>query len=88
MLVWSNWNFDNNTARNVIIIDVDDSSSSQADNCKNNFLVVGEGPTFGINGNFHSPGKKFSVHFSKINTKFWLTLHFSANKSYLLVNEK
>ena len=88
MLVWSNWNFDNDTARNVIIIDVDDSSSSQADNSKNNVLVVGEGPTFGINRSFRSPDKKFSVHFNKTNTKFCSTLHFNANKSYLFVNEK
>ena len=31
---------------------VDNSSSSNADNCKNNFLVLGEGQTYGINGNF------------------------------------
>ena len=30
--------------------DVDDSSSSHADHRKNNFLALGEGPTFGING--------------------------------------
>ena len=39
--------FDNDEARNVIIIGVDNSSSSHADNRKNNFLVLGEGPTFG-----------------------------------------
>ena len=31
---------------------VDNSSSFNADNCKNNFLVLGEGQTYGINGNF------------------------------------
>ena len=35
-------------ARNVVVFGVDDSSSSHADNDINNFLLLGEGPTFGI----------------------------------------
>ena len=34
--------FGNEFARNVIIFGVDNSSSSLADNCKNDFLVLGE----------------------------------------------
>ena len=44
------WSFDNDTARNVIIFGVVNSSSSHADIRKNNFLALGEGPNFGING--------------------------------------
>ena len=51
------WSFDNDTARNVIIFYVDDNSSSHAENCKNNVLVLSEGPTLGINGIFGSPEK-------------------------------
>ena len=40
-----NWNFDNDSARNVTIFDVDDSSLSHTNNRKNNFLVLGEGNT-------------------------------------------
>ena len=40
--------FNNDTARNVIILCVDNSSSSHAHNHKNNFLALGEDPTFGI----------------------------------------
>ena len=32
--------------------------------------------------------KKFSVNFSKANTKICLSLHYSADNSYLFVNEK
>ena len=39
------------TARNVIIFGVDNGLSSHVDNCKNNFLVLVEGPTFGTNKN-------------------------------------
>ena len=53
--------FDNGTARNVIIFGVDNSSPFHADNRKSNFLVLAEGPTFGINGSFGSPDKKFEI---------------------------
>ena len=39
-----------------------------ADNSKNNFLISDECLTFGINGSFVSPGKKFSMKFIKPNT--------------------
>ena len=35
------WSFGNGTARNVITFDVDNSSSSNIDNLKNNFLILG-----------------------------------------------
>ena len=43
----------------VIIFGVDNSSSSHADNLQNNFLMLGEGDTLGINGSFGAPEKKF-----------------------------
>ena len=55
------------------------------DNRRNNFLVQGEGSTFGINGSFGSPEKKFSINFSKASTKFCLSL---PDSSYLFVNER
>ena len=59
------WSFGKDYARNVLMFVVDNSSSSHADNLKNNFLVLGEGNTFGINGSFGAPEKKFSISFSK-----------------------
>ena len=49
------WSFDNDTARSVILFGVDNSLSSHADNHKTNFLVLGEGSTF---GSFGSPEKE------------------------------
>ena len=37
---------------------------------RNNISVHGEGPTYGINGNFGSLEKKFIINFSKANTNF------------------
>ena len=45
-------NFGNAFARNVVIFGVDNSSSSYTDNRNNNTLVLGEGPTSGIDGSF------------------------------------
>ena len=77
------WNFGNDFAGNFVIFGVDNSSSSHDDNRKNNFLVLGEGPTYGINGTSGSPEKKFSINFSRANTKFCLSLHYNGNNSYL-----
>ena len=52
------WSFDNDTARNVIILSVDNSSSIPSDNRKNNFLVLGEDAAFGINGSLVNQRKK------------------------------
>ena len=46
------WSFGNSTARNVIIFAVANNSSSYVGNLKNNFLILGKGPTFRINGRF------------------------------------
>ena len=52
------WNFGNDFTGNAVIFQTDNSSSSHSESRKNNFLVLGEGPTYGINGSFGSPGKK------------------------------
>ena len=82
------WSFADKTARNGIVFGVDNSSSSQVDNSNNNLFLLGEGPTFEINGSFDLLEKKFSISFSKANTKFCLSLHYNADNSYLFVNGK
>ena len=64
------WNIGNDSARNILIFGVGNSSSSQADNCKNDFLVLGKKPTYSINGSFGSPEKKFNITLSKARKKF------------------
>ena len=43
--------------------------------------MLGEEDTFGINGSFGAPEKKFS----KANTNFCLSLRYNADNSYLFV---
>ena len=54
----------------------------------NNLLVLGEGPTNGINGSIGAIEKKFSINFSETRTKFFLSLLDSGSNSYLFVNGK
>ena len=82
------WSFDNDTVRNVAIFDVNNNSSYHADKRKNNFLILGAGPTFWINGSFGSPEEKFNFNFTKAKTKCCLCLHYDADNSYLFVNGK
>ena len=60
--VWFNrrggWSFDNGTARNILIFGVNNILSSHVDNLKTNFLVLGEGDTFGNNFKFWCNRKK------------------------------
>ena len=67
------WSVDYDTDRNFKIFGVNNSLSYHALNPKNNFLVLGEDPTFWINGSFGSPEKRFSINFTKVNTKFCLS---------------
>ena len=46
------------------MLGIDNSSSSHSDNLKNNFLVLGEGPTCGSNRSFESREKKISINFT------------------------
>ena len=80
--------FNNYFARNVINFGVDNSSSSHADNQKNNFLVLRDGPTFSISRSFGSAEKMLSINFSKATTKLCLSLHYNDDNSYLFVNGK
>ena len=80
--------FENHFARNVIVFGIDNSSSSHSDNHKNNFLILSDGTTYGINGSFRSPEKTFSFNFTKASTKLCLSLHYNAGNSYLFVNGK
>ena len=82
------WSFDNGTARNVITFGVDSTSASNIDNRKNNFLIIGLGPTYGINGKLDSAEKKFGINITKSSTKFCFSLQHNDDSSYLFVNKK
>ena len=55
---------------------------------KNNFLVLREGPTDGINDRIGATEQKFGINFTKAKTKFYLSLHYNDDNSYLFINGK
>ena len=68
-------NIGNNSAWNVLIFGVDNSSSSHTANRKNDLLMLSEGDTVGLIGGFGRLKKKFSIDFSKAKTKCCLCFH-------------
>ena len=70
----------------MLISDIDNTSSSHTDNQRNNILVLGEGSFDGINCSTGAV-EKISFNFSKANTTFCWNLHVNSNGSYLFVNK-
>ena len=60
----------NEVGRNVIISEVDMSSSSHIDNNKKDILILGKGPTQELEHTLTAE-KLYSINFTKENTKFF-----------------
>ena len=71
--------------QNVLIFGVDMSSSAHIDNKKKDILVLGKGPTQGLEHTLTAE-KMYSINFTVTKKKFCLSLHFNAVNSYLFVN--
>ena len=61
------------------------SSSTKIDNRTKDILILGKGPTRGLEHTL-SVEKMYSINFTKNNTKFCLRLHCNGANSYLFVN--
>ena len=72
-------------SQNVLIFGADMSSSAHIDNKKKNILVLGIGPTQGLDHTLTAE-KMYSINFTVTNKKFCLSLHYNGANSYLLVN--
>ena len=62
------------------------SSSSHANNKKNNILVLGKDFVQGLNGTTIYVEKSYSINFTENNRKCCLSLHYDGENSYLFVN--
>ena len=61
----------NRFGRNCIIFGVDMSSSVHVDNKKKDILILGEGPTQGLNGTTLTAEKKCSINFAENSKKLF-----------------
>ena len=50
-------------------------------------MLIGEGPTDDINDSICIAETKFSINFTKANTKFFVSLHYNGDESYFFVNK-
>ena len=68
--------------QNVIIFGVDMSSSVHVDNKKKDILILGKGPTQGLEHTLTAE-KMYSITFTVTKKKFCLSLHYNGVNSYL-----
>ena len=71
--------------RNVIIFGVDMSSSTKIDNRKKDILILGFGPTQGLEHTLSSE-KTYAINFTESNKQFSLSLYYNGENSYVFVN--
>ena len=71
--------------QNVLIFGVDMSSSVHIDNMKKDILVLGKGPTQGLEHTLTAE-KMYSINFTVTKKKFCLNLRYNGANSYLYVN--
>ena len=62
------------------------SSSVHVDNKKKDILILGEGPTQGLDDTTLTAEKKYSINVTETRKKFCLSLHYQGANSYLFVN--
>ena len=61
------------------------SSPTHIDNKKKNILVLGKGPTQGLEHTLTAE-KMYSINFTVTRNKFCLSLHYNGANSYLFFN--
>ena len=70
--------------QNVLIFGADMSSSAHIDNKKKDILVLGKGPTQGLEHTLTAE-KMYSINFTVTKKKFCLSLHYNGANSYLFL---
>ena len=78
---------DGGFGQNVLIFGADMSSSAHIDNKKKDILVLGKGPTQGLEHTLTAE-KMYSINFTVTRKVFCLGLHYNGDNSYLYVNGK
>ena len=72
--------------KTVIISAVDNSSSVNTNNKKKIILVIGKGPTQGLDDTTIMAGGKYTNNVSRKEMKFCLSLHYTGKNNFLFVN--
>ena len=62
------------------------SSSVHVDNTGNNILILGEGPTQGLDDTTLTAEGKYPINFTQSEKRFVLSLHYNRSNSFFFVN--
>ena len=77
---------DGSIEENVIISGTDPSLSVHMDNKNHDILILGEGPTQGLDDTTLTAEAKYLIKFKQPNKRFALCLHYNGSNSFLFVN--
>ena len=72
--------------KNFIIFGADMSSSVHFDNKNKDILILGEGPTQGLDNTTFTAEAIYSINFIQPNKRSVLSLHCNGSNSFLFVN--
>ena len=72
--------------KNVIIFVADMSSSMHIDNKGKDILILGAGPTQGLDDTTLTAEAKYPINFTQSGKRFVLSLHYNGSNSFLFVN--
>ena len=77
---------DGRFAKNVIIFGADMGSSGHIENKGKDILILGKGPTQGLNNTTLTREAKCPINFTQSERRFVLSLHYNGSNSFLFVN--
>ena len=72
-------------AKNVIIFGADMSSSMHVDNKEKDILILGKGPTQGLDDATLTAEAKCPINFTQSGKRFLLRLHYNGSNSFYLL---
>ena len=72
--------------KNTITFWADMNSSLDIDNKKKDILILGEGPTQGLDDTTLTAGDKYPINFLQSGKRFVFGLHYNGRNSVLFVN--
>ena len=82
----SQYAFTDGSMGKIVVFGTDMSSYVYVVNKGKDILILGEGPTQGLDYTTLTVEAKYSINFTQSNRKFVLTLHYNGSNSFLLVN--
>ena len=71
--------------KNVIIFGVDMSSSVYIDNKRKDILILGKGPTQGLDGTTFTTEARYPINFTQSRKRFALRLPYNGSEGFLFV---